>query len=46
MSTQSHAHHPRHEGQLAEWVEDAAVLVMLFSAAAVLAVIVVLLIAF
>jgi hypothetical protein len=46
MSTQSHAHHPRHEGQIAEWIEDAAVLAMLFSAAAALAAIVVLLVVF
>jgi hypothetical protein len=45
MYVRSHAHDPRHRSrQLAEWIEDAAVLVMSFSAAAILAAIVLLLI--
>ena len=45
MYVQSHAHGPRHRSpQFAEWIEDAAVLVVAFSAAAILAAIVLLMI--
>ena len=38
MFTQPHAHHPhRRSVQLADWIEDAAILALLVSAAAILA---------
>ena len=41
MFTQPHAHHRnRRSVQFADWIEDAAILAMLFSAAAILAAIV------
>jgi hypothetical protein len=41
MFTQPHAHDPhQRSGQLADWIEDAAILAILFSAAAILAAIV------
>ena len=38
MFTQPHAHHPhRRSVQLTDWIEDAAILALLVSAAAILA---------
>jgi hypothetical protein len=41
MFTQPHAHHPhRRSGRPADWIEDAAILAIVVSAAAILAAIV------